>query len=159
MTATDVARLHSRIYLHFLGVLLVVGVTTAVVFALGARDAFRREMALRMTHHLASVSGERLRDPAALAMRLREIHDTLHIDVCVRDIGGAVIAAGGGELPRLAPEEEADLRAGATVRRHHPMGFTAVPSATLRPALSWDSWRPRRRARSARPRSGGPPSW
>ena len=38
------ARLHSRIYLHFLGVLLVVALTTAVVFALGARDAFRREM-------------------------------------------------------------------------------------------------------------------
>ena len=63
------ARLHSRIYLHFLGVLLVVAVTTAVVFALGARDAFRREMAPRMTRHLASLVGERITDPAALGAR------------------------------------------------------------------------------------------
>ena len=71
------ARLHSRIYLHFLGVLLVVAVTTAVVFALGARDAFRREMAPRITRHLASLVGERLADPAALGARLRQIHEDL----------------------------------------------------------------------------------
>ena len=106
------ARLHSRIYLHFLGVLLVVAVTTAVVFALGARDAFRREMAPRITRHLASLVGERLADPAALGARLRQIHEDLHLAVRVRDLDGRVIAAAGDELPALTPAEQAEVRAG-----------------------------------------------
>src|SRR5262249_19654809 len=85
-TPTDVARLHSRIYLHFLGVLLVVAVTTGVVFALGAREAFRREMAPRVTRHLASLVGERIGDPAALTARLQQMHDDLHLAVRVRDL-------------------------------------------------------------------------
>jgi signal transduction histidine kinase len=122
-----VARLHSRIYLHFLGVLLVVAVTTAVVFALGARDAFRREMAPRMTRHLASLVGERLADPAALGARLRQLHDDLHLAVRVRDLDGRVIAAAGDELPSLTPAEQADVRAGRLVVRSRPMGFAAAP--------------------------------
>jgi len=122
-----VARLHSRIYLHFLGVLLVVAVTTAVVFALGARDAFRREMAPRMTRHLASLVGERLADPDALGARLRQIHDDLHLAVRVRDLDGRVIAAAGDELPPLTPAEQADVRAGRVVVRPRPMGFAAAP--------------------------------
>ena len=121
------ARLHSRIYLHFLGVLLVVAVTTAVVFALGARDAFRREMAPRMTRHLASLVGERIADPAALGARLRQIHDDLHVAVRVRDLEGRVIAAAGDELPTLTPAEQADVRAGRVVVRARPMGFAAAP--------------------------------
>jgi len=122
-----VARLHSRIYLHFLGVLLVVAVTTAVVFALGARDAFRREMAPRMTRHLASLVGERITDPAALGARLRQIHDDLHVAVRVHDLEGRVIAAAGDELPALTPAEQADVRAGRVVVRARPMGFAAAP--------------------------------
>jgi len=122
-----VARLHSRIYLHFLGVLLVVAVTTAVVFALGARDAFRREMAPRMTRHLASLVGERIADPAALGARLRQIHDDLHVAVRVHDLEGRVIAAAGDELPALTPAEQAAVRAGRVVVRARPMGFAAAP--------------------------------
>jgi len=122
-----VARLHSRIYLHFLGVLIVVGVTTMIVFAMGARDAFRREMGHRMTQHLASLAGERLDDPTALAARLRRIHDDLHIDVCVRDAAGRVVAASGADLPALAPDEAAEVRGGETVFHRGPMGFAAVP--------------------------------
>ena len=121
------ARLHSRIYLHFLGVLLVVAVTTAVVFALGTRDAFRREMAIRMTQHLASLAGEHIGDPAALAERLRQIHDDLHLDVRVRDLGGRTVASVGDALPALNPAEEADVRAGRIVMRARPMGFAAAP--------------------------------
>jgi signal transduction histidine kinase len=122
-----VARLHSRIYLHFLGVLLVVGLTTAIVFTVGARDAFRRELALGMTHHLAAFAAERLDDPRGLGERLRQIHDDLHVRVCVRDLDGRVIAAGGDELPPLRPHEEVEVRAGSIVQRRHPMGFMAVP--------------------------------
>jgi two-component system, OmpR family, sensor kinase len=121
-----VARLHSRIYLHFLGVLLVVAVTTGVLMALGARDAFRREMAPRMTRHLASLVGERMGDRAALGARLTQIHDDLHIAVRVRDLDGRVIAAAGDELPPLTPGEQADVRAGRVVVRPRPMGFAAA---------------------------------
>jgi signal transduction histidine kinase len=122
-----VARLHSRIYLHFLGVLLVVAVTTGVVFALGAREAFRREMAPRMTRHLASLVGERIGDPAALTARLNQIHDDLHVAVRVRDLDGRVIAAAGEEMPPLTPAELRDVRAGGVVVRGRPMGFAAAP--------------------------------
>jgi two-component system, OmpR family, sensor kinase len=122
-----VARLHSRIYVHFLAVLFVVGVTTAVVFALGARDAFRRELALRTTRHVASLAAERIGDPVALAARLGQIHDALHLDVRVHDPGGRVLASAGDELPPLTSAEETDIRAGGVVVRGHPMGFTAAP--------------------------------
>ncbi|HEY3099709.1 MAG TPA: HAMP domain-containing sensor histidine kinase [Methylomirabilota bacterium] len=121
------ARLHSRIYVHFLGVLLVVAVTTGVVFALGAREAFRREMAPRITRHLASLVGERLGDPTALAARLQQIHDDLHLAVRVRDLDGRVVAAAGDELPALTAAEERDVRAGRLVIRPRPMGFAAAP--------------------------------
>src|SRR5919204_3624811 len=120
------ARLHSRIYVHFLAVLLVVGVTTAVVFALGTRDAFRREMVLGMTRHLASLAGERIGDPQALAARLRQINDDLHLAVRVRDLDGRVIAAAGDPLPPLASAEEADVRAGRVIVHRHPMGYAAA---------------------------------
>jgi hypothetical protein len=94
-----VARLHSRIYVHSLAVLFVVGVTTAVVFAIGARDAFRRELVLRTTRHVASLAAERIGDSAALAERLRQIHDALHLDVRVHDPRGRVLASAGDELP------------------------------------------------------------
>ena len=121
------ARLHSRIYVHFLGVLLVVAVTTCVIFALGAREAFRREMAPRITRHLASLVGERFGDPAALAARLQQMHDDLHMAVRVRDLNGRVVATAGDELPALTGAEERDVRAGRVVIRRRPMSFAAAP--------------------------------
>jgi len=121
------ARLHSRIYLHFLGVLLIVGVTTSVVFALGARDAFRRQMAEGMTRQLSLLAGERLGDPASLATRLRQLHDNLHLDVRVRDTDGRLVAAAGDELPTLTPAEAAAVHQGRTVIRRHPGGLAAAP--------------------------------
>ena len=120
-------RLHSRIYVHFLGVLLVVAVTTAVVFALGAREAFRRDMAPRVTRHLASLVGERIGDRAALESRLQQIHNDLHLAIRVRALDGRVIAAAGDELPPLTSAEQADVRAGRVVVRPRPMGFAAAP--------------------------------
>jgi signal transduction histidine kinase len=100
-----VARLHSRIYLHSLAVLVVVGVAIAIVFAFGARDAFRRQMAHRMPHHLASLVSERMHDPAALAARLAEIHEDLHVDLRVRDLDGRVMASAGDEVTAAGDHE------------------------------------------------------
>jgi two-component system, OmpR family, sensor kinase len=121
-----VARLHSRIYLHFLGVLLVVAVTTAVVFGLGVRDAFRRQVALGMAHHVAALLGERVDDPEGLEARVRQLHDDLRLSVRVRGLDGDVLAAAGDPLPRLPPAREAEVRAGGEVLWTRPMGFAAA---------------------------------
>src|SRR5262252_7567120 len=95
------ARLHTRIYLHLLTVLVVVGVVTTIVFAFGARDAFRRMMAERMTWLVAVLAAERVDDRAALAARLAGIHEHLGIDVAVRDRDGQLLAWAGDPLPAL----------------------------------------------------------
>src|SRR4029453_5326778 len=60
-------RLHSRVYLPSLGVLIVVGVATSLVFALVDRGGPFREMGERMARHAAALASERLGDDAALA--------------------------------------------------------------------------------------------
>ena len=149
-------RLHRRIYLHFLGVLLVVALTTAGVFTMGMRDWPRREIATRMTQHVAVLAGERIGEPAALAERLRQIHDDLGIDVRVSAVDGRTLAAAGEALPPLTREEEATLRAGRVVMRPPPVAFAAaavrdratgaivgfVETATPRPFGPPPLWRP-----------------
>jgi signal transduction histidine kinase len=150
-----VARLHSRIYLHFLGVLLVVAFTTAVVFGLGERDAFRREMALGLARHVAALLGERATDREALAARVRQIHEDLRLNVRVRDLDGRVLAAAGEALPALPPASDAEVRTGADVLWMRPMGFAAairhpasgavvgvVEAAAPRPLGMPPIWRP-----------------
>jgi signal transduction histidine kinase len=121
-----VARLHSRIYVNFLAVLLVVGVTTGLVFTLGARDAFRRTMHERMTRHVAALAADRLSDPTALRRRLAEVHDDFGIDVTVRDVSGTVIASAGEVLPAPETGAVAEPRADRRRPRHH-RPFAAAP--------------------------------
>ena len=121
------ARLHSRIYLHFLGVLLVAGMVGSLVFAVGARGTFVREAADRMVRHVASLAGERFDDRAALAERLRQLHADLDIDVVVRALDGRVVAAAGRALPTLSGTQAADVRAGRVVVDSHPTWRAAAP--------------------------------
>ncbi|HEV8585591.1 MAG TPA: HAMP domain-containing protein, partial [Methylomirabilota bacterium] len=120
------ARLHRRIYWHFLGVLLVVAVITAVVGALGVRDAFRREAALALARHVASLLGEHAGDPPGLERRVRQLHDDLHLNVRVRGLDGRVLASAGEPPPPLAPARDAALRAGGDVQWMRPMAFAAA---------------------------------
>src|SRR5262245_19523828 len=121
------ARLHSRIYLHFVGVLVVAGFVGSLVFAVGARGPFVREAAERMVRHAASLAGERLGDGAALAERLRQLHGDLDVDVAVRDLDGRVLAAAGRPLPPLSEAQAAGVRAGDTVVDSHPRWRAAAP--------------------------------
>jgi signal transduction histidine kinase len=96
-----VARLHTRIYLHFVAVLVLVGLVTVTVFAFGTREAFRRMMAERLTRHVAALVVERMDDRHALAERLAEIHDHLGMDIAVRDRDGRLLAWAGDPLPAV----------------------------------------------------------
>jgi signal transduction histidine kinase len=86
-------RLHARIYLHSLAVLIVACVATAATFAFGARGAMMQEIGERVARHLASDVAGVIDEPDALARRLQRIHDELGVVVTVRDPGGRVVAA------------------------------------------------------------------
>jgi signal transduction histidine kinase len=107
-----VPRLYWRIYLHFLGVLLAVGLAASVVFAVGQRGAFQRQVAERAARHVGALVAEALDDPARLARRLDQLHADLDVDVAVRDRDGRLLAAAGRTLRPPAPAEAAEARAG-----------------------------------------------
>ena len=119
-------RLHSRIYVHSLLVLLVVAVATAAVFAFGARGAFQREVAERLARHVASLVGEQFHDPEALGRRLRSLHTDLEVDLMVRGLDGRLVGSAGAELPVLDASETAEVRAGRVVVTARPVWHAAV---------------------------------
>jgi signal transduction histidine kinase len=120
-------RLHTRIYLHSLGVLLAVGVITAVTLAVGARGAGLREIAERVGRHTVALVAEAYGDPPALALRVRQLHADLELDVTVRDLDGRVVAAGGAPRPALDAADAARVRAGEAVVRSGPRWSAAAP--------------------------------
>jgi two-component system OmpR family sensor kinase len=120
-------RLYWRIYLHFLGVLLVVGLAASVVFAVGQRGAFQRQLADRVSRHVGTLVGEAFPDPGEIGRRLRRLHDDFEVDVTVRDLSGGVVAAAGTELRPLSDAERAALRDGHLVTRAAPVWFVAAP--------------------------------
>jgi signal transduction histidine kinase len=119
--------LYARIYLHFLGVLFVVGLAASVVFAVGQRNAFQRLVTERVSRHVASLAGEAFADPVRLGQRLAQLHADLEIEVTVRDLEGRVVAAAGPALRDLRAAEVADLRAGRTLAQPGAVWFVAAP--------------------------------
>ncbi len=93
-------RLHTRIYLHFLGMLLVVGITTSIVFASGWKHEMRLGMVQRLTTHVASLIGERWDDPAARDALVSRLSRELGVDLTVLDGEGETrLASAGTALP------------------------------------------------------------
>jgi two-component system OmpR family sensor kinase len=120
-------RLHSRVYLHSLVVLLVVGAATSLVFALVNAGSTFREMGERMARHAATVAAEHLGDPATLARRIERLHADLELDVTVRGLDGRVLASAGvTETPPPAAVETA-ARAGRVVTRARPVPYALAP--------------------------------
>jgi signal transduction histidine kinase len=120
-------RLHSRVYLHSLLVLLVVGAATSLVFALVNRGGGFRELGERMARHTASLAAERLADPAALDERLRRLHADFDVAVAVRDLDGRLRASAGGPLPSLRAGELGQARAGQVVTGSRPVPHALAP--------------------------------
>jgi signal transduction histidine kinase len=124
--AVTVRRLYSRIYLHFLGVLLVVGLAASMVFAFGQRGAFQRQVVERLARHVGTLVAEHRDDAPALGRRLAQLHADLEVDVTVRDLEGRVVAAAGAPLRPLSSRETAALRAGDLVTEAGPAWFVAA---------------------------------
>jgi two-component system, OmpR family, sensor kinase len=119
-------RLHGRIYLHSLAVLVVACVATALTFALGVRGAVRQDVAERVARHLASIAADVIDDQDALATRVRRMRDDLDIDVTVRGVDGRALAAVGRPLPPLSHEEAERVRRGSITLHSHRRWYTAV---------------------------------
>jgi two-component system OmpR family sensor kinase len=113
-------RLHSRVYLHSLAVLLVVGVATSLVFAVVQRGGMFREMGERMARHAAVLAAEGLHDPSLLGRRVAEMHRTLDLDVAVRDLDGRVLASAGAAVPEPPADVITRVRAGRVVAHARP---------------------------------------
>jgi len=120
-------RLHSRVYLHSLAVLLVVGVATSLVFALVDRGGPFREMGERMARHAAALAAERIGDDAALARRLDELHRTLDLNVAIRDMDGRVVASAGAQAATPPADALTAARAGRVVTRARPIPYALAP--------------------------------
>src|SRR5262245_59041499 len=104
--------LHARLYVHFLGVLVVVGLAAAIVFAIGTRDAPWRDVAELVARHVASLVAEVWGDQDALARRLQQLHDTFEADLIVREIDGRVVAKLGRMPPALTAAQAREVREG-----------------------------------------------
>ena len=98
-------RLFARIYLHFLGGLLVVAIAVSLLFAFTARGAFVQESSGRTSRHVASLVGEVFRDRPALARRVQQINNELELDLVVRDLEGRVVTGAGAEPPAFTAEQ------------------------------------------------------
>jgi signal transduction histidine kinase len=120
-------RLQSRVYLHSLVVLLVVGAATSLVFALVGRGASFREIGERMARHVAALAAERLDDRAALAAQVERLHVDLDVDVIVRDLEGDILARSGAAGPRPPADALAAARAGRVVTRARPAPYALAP--------------------------------
>jgi two-component system, OmpR family, sensor kinase len=120
-------RLHSRVYLHSVAVLLVVGAATSLVFAVVNRGGAFREMGERMAQHAAGLAAERLADPAALARRVDRLHADLDLDVTVRDLDGRVLARAGAEEGPPPADVVAAARTGRVTTRARPVPFALAP--------------------------------
>lgn len=115
-------RLHSRIYLHMLAVLLVVGLATSLVFSLGQRGLLLREVTQRLARHLASQLADRPSltsvaesERAHLRQVIAQLHRDFEIDLSVCDLDGHPLVSAGRPLLPPSPDELAALRRGEDI--------------------------------------------
>ncbi len=118
-------RLYTRIYMHFVLLLLVVGLATSAVFSIGQRGAFWREVTERMSRHLSAALAERWSDEEARRAAVARLHEDFDIELTVRDLSGQVLATGGAPLPALNRSELSALRAGRDLVRQRPYSVAA----------------------------------
>jgi two-component system, OmpR family, sensor kinase len=103
-------RLYSRIYLHFLAVLLTVGLLASTISVSGARSAFLRDIASRVVKHAGVLVGESFNSPATLDRRLQQLTTDFDVDITVRRLDGELVANVGTALPVVSDRMMLDLQ-------------------------------------------------
>jgi signal transduction histidine kinase len=112
-------KLYARIYLHFLGVLVVVGLASSVVFAIVGRTDLLRNWTVRLATHAAWAVG-RQPEGQARAQMVKHLSDELGIDVTLRAPDGTVLTSVGDALPALSEEDRQRIsREGASILAKH----------------------------------------
>ena len=99
------SRLFTRIYLHFLGVLVVMAVGAMVIGSLFFRGPVLHGLAEKLSRHAARLVAERISDPKRLSSILNHLAIDFEVDMTVRDTSLALIAVAGPELPPPSPND------------------------------------------------------
>lgn len=117
-------RLYTRILVHFILVLLVVGLMSPLVFATGWRVEMLRAWTLRLAQHAAAVVAAQP-DAAAREAMVRHLAKELELEVTFRDPQDRVIMSTGRERPPLRGPDAAEAREHA-VFVHHGRGWAVA---------------------------------
>ena len=107
-------RLFWRIYLNGVGLLLLVGVALAVVWALVGRGPMVRGPE-RLARYAAEQAAEFRADPIRLEGELRRASEAFNVAFAVYEDSGELVAAGGETVPPPVPSEERARLAGGPV--------------------------------------------
>lgn len=118
-------RLYTRLFFHFLALLLVVGLLTSAVLTIGQRGWFWREVTERMSRHISGLLGERFEDAALRRHVAERINKDFDLDLTVRDRSGTLLAQAGAPLPELSPEDLHRVQQGKAFVRSRPYSAVA----------------------------------
>jgi signal transduction histidine kinase len=113
-------RLYSRIYFHFIGVLLLVGIISSVVLTAGWRRTFVHGWMMKLAHHAASVIA--VASEEKRADFVKHLSEELDIDVTLLALDGQVLVQAGGaiEAPDRAQLDDARHRP-TVIHQHHSL--------------------------------------
>jgi signal transduction histidine kinase len=120
-------RLQTRIFIHFIGVLVVVGLVTSLVLASGWRNQWARSWALRLVRHGARLVGPTLNDPVRRDAMVRHLADELDVDITLRDLDGKALVIVGEVMPQLTGDDAVSARLQAGFVRRPGGWFVAAP--------------------------------
>jgi signal transduction histidine kinase len=119
-------KLYTQIYLHFVGVLIFVGLASSAVLAHGFRTAFLRRAATGLAEHAAELLAPLLDAQDARDVFLRRFADHLNVDVTVRDSSQRLVTTAGPELPPLDDAESARLQRHASFFHGQHRNYSAA---------------------------------
>jgi two-component system OmpR family sensor kinase len=121
-----VSRLFTRIYLHFVGVLLVMALAAGVIGSLAFHGPILHSFAARLSTHAAGLVADRFTQPERVDHLVQRLGADLDMDITVRTPNGTLLSAFGNPLPILdARDLEEVEKAPIILSRLHPFCIAA----------------------------------
>ena len=108
-------RLFTRIYLHFVGVLLVVALGATIIGSLAFRGPILHGFAEKLSTHAARLVSDRMEDPKRLASLVTHLSTEFDVDLTVRDPSGKLLVAAGPEQPVPSASDLANMKRGTVM--------------------------------------------